>query len=398
MSETKRETISREYKSFHLNDKLNNSLLLLCKNKNWHHPQMYDIYNSAFMDYLNKYVEKYGSIFFNSAIDYGTLNIGVDDDGNESGFILTPFIQHNFNVIESHIKNIIMKKLEQHFDDRIILESMKYKIMDSVKISVKKLDKNYECGMKQILQDFKIKNAHYNKIMKRYNKKRKQRSEKLFLYERAINVILNIHSIRMELIEYIKKSKKYDETNMAPMFDMLNSEKKIEFEYGQIFDEKAFENKIPYWITKFRDEKKLEILKHKINKPDIKKPNSPYWIMLRNLDPIRNNMKNQGIEFGVLEITFPGRKTLNKYFMLRQIQHWCFIILIVIELAKCSVFESIIILIAISCSNIFYLKLLFTVSMPLFSFIDNKGRNRIMFRKLINGEPCSVDVVETIHR
>jgi len=253
------------------------------------------IYN-LLSKYISKILPRYISCFGNAQIN-GIINIGVNDSGEITGI---PTINKiDLDKIKYNIINII----RDNINSQIKPEEL------SRKISVEMLPLQFDISI--LNNDAGDKFKHFSSKILEYNEKNDEyiTEHQSWLikhrrYAQKLINIINIPTIRKELIIYIKNSINPSDI----IIQLLEIDEYINIDHDNIFKDRANKDKVFYWLNLFRENKlkELQEVKEQINKtkPILDKIQTPMQILC-DLSGLRYIFikNNQNIKYYYIKIS-----------------------------------------------------------------------------------------------
>ena len=262
------------------------------------------IYNSV-ANYTYKVILKYLSCFGNAKIN-GKIYIGVSDDGIITGI---PTISYQ-NLIK------IKTKLETQLQNDVKSNTSSKNLLEKIKIKIVKLKKDLSILFNEseiLLKKYSEIQLKYNEDLQNYNQQNKQWQDLHEKYAQKLNKLVNIPSIRKELIQFIE----INENCSIKVISLLKSQILIYINLDQIELDKKNKDTIFYWIAKFRDSK-LNKLNKERKKINLLKPHFPTKTMgpsliLSNIPSLAYLFikNNETIEYYYLEIDILGKELID---------------------------------------------------------------------------------------
>ena len=228
---------------------------------------IYDLLSS----YITKILPKYISCFGNAQIN-GVIYIGVNDFAEITGIPTLNKIDTDkikYNVIDIIRNNINSELTPEELATKISVEFIP--LQCNIDILHNDTEKKLKYFSRKILQ--------YNDQMDKYNTKTQLWLIKYRRYSQKLIKIINIPSIKKELISYIKNS-----TNPSSIIiQLLEEDEYINIDLENIQNDRLNKDTVFYWLTLFRDKKlkKLQKVKKQINKtkPILSKIQCPTQIL-----------------------------------------------------------------------------------------------------------------------
>jgi hypothetical protein len=283
--------------------------------------------------YINLYVPKYMVTFGNTPqIKNGLLYIGIADSGEITGVPLSQeLLADNSKIISTWIIKKANETLCDHFANlcNIIVDNtdaknykskhsetvIKY-LLDRIEIKIIRLSSDFDLiddNIDEIVNELKKEKKKYDCIDNKYIYEKKKWNVQIVKYKSALNKIINQKNIRDELINYINNDNKTTtlDSIRTSMLARLSDKKKILFVKGQVVREKYIPNKIAYWITNFRDYKINGLIKIKPKYHNLTRPQPIYIEIIKKYRPLLKKMIKNGIKFGVIKISFPGKEIID---------------------------------------------------------------------------------------
>lgn len=302
------ETIRNEYKNFRM---CKEDIFALCRSgilkmiiegKKWSFLDFY--FGKCLKKYIKRYVPKYAISFANADIETGNLYFGVSDSGIIEGMCFTrDMCKNNFHFIKKYISSALRRSLGVRAYRKIVKRmKINIHIFDNHKspvILTEYFNSSAEIKMKYEF-NYEIYVSAHKKWMRQIDR-----------YKSSINAMCNDPELRLEIIDYVKK---YDSVSMSireVMIKRLRDPEPIIFERNDIPKRKNDITDIAFWVTSFRDRVSNTLTSCRPIYTRVKKPECPYYVMTRDMNPMISMMSNDGIKCGIIHIEFPGRRIIK---------------------------------------------------------------------------------------
>ena len=313
---------------------------------------LFDLFEKNLHIYLQNYLPRYMVMFGNTeGIDYGTLYMGVSDDGEITGI---PFEKSSMGYpkIYGWLETILPKHLRmgthQMIEGDIYQTYMSY---CQIKIHPLQIDpqmlRESNDDLQQKIQKIEETRMEFEKQRMDYQRKKRQWVEHVEQYKRKISILLNDSHIKNEIIDWLENlqkdsqlvhfsSKNYQEIFyqhyqmcendprsgrilLKPPVDVIQYLKShIHFSLTSeyIIEEKCNVNNFVYWVLAFRDNKIGQIMKNRPIQSPFIKSTLHYSGFINQLSPMRFNwsIHNRNLKYYMIEIQIPGRQLLKEIF------------------------------------------------------------------------------------
>ena len=314
-----KETIEKEYKEFTFNlSGMHIDMQLAekyCYNNSFKFNK--DVIKNL-KKYLEVYLPKYASSFWNTKIKSGIFYIGVNDYGIIKGIPYNGKI--SIKELKKNIYNIINKNVLCLNDNNFIFN-------DYIRIKFIKVNKPNKPKTKinKKFLEYLIEKEKYIKEYNDFLKKLKEwRCKLLSISQKKLVDLVNTNNTRQKIIRYI-----YNHDKKSKIIDLLKSDFKLEYKnHEEISVLKNDINNIYYWITQWKDNTREKIRRQKpIFYNNFNQHNLPINIITSVSDMIPYwyyNNKNMNIylikiEFKLIEKNYNfGYFDINNRFLLTQ--------------------------------------------------------------------------------
>lgn len=246
--------------------------------------------------YISKILPRYISCFGNAQIN-GIINIGVNDYGEITGIPTIDKI--NIDKIKYNIIDIITNNINSQIRPEELAKKISVDILP-LQFDISIL--NNDAGDK--FKHFSSKILAYNEKKDKYITKHQSWLIKHRRYAQKLNNMINIPTIRKELILYIQNS--INPSNIV--IELLEKDEYIHIDHDNIFKDRDNKDKVFYWLNLFRENKLKELQDEnkKINetKPVLDKIQTPMQILC-DLSGLRYIFikKNPNIKYYYIKIS-----------------------------------------------------------------------------------------------
>lgn len=329
------ETISRELKEFWIYPSMNSPL------KESQIRDMFEeddfspllpLIRERLKEMIHQYVPRYMCTFFNSKMKEGELIFGLSDGGEVTGVLI------DSNTEYEDVRNMVWANVEKcvkgSFGQNIYKSHRPYlnyyleeieKVLEVriTELSTKEDDVLIDDWHQRYIDQQRQKMHRYRREMDEYLRQKRKFLSKFEKYRRGIVTTINDPNIHDDLIDFVQTihisnlpltggELSLDSPVRENIVEEIRGigETPIEYEDGQIYDEKSDPNNLVFWITRFRDHHCKRIMKLKPSMPLLSRPCKLYKGLLQK-NPVtriaRGINDDPRFKMILIQIIFPGK-------------------------------------------------------------------------------------------
>lgn len=298
------ETLTREYKSFNLAKHIRSTGLSPQDAKQIvslspDSTLLHDFVRDSIHIYIKEYIPRYASVFGNTELDTNAeLYLGIEDSGSVRGIPIIDSLS-----TPQQVRTIIDKYLPDNIKKLVKVEL----------IPVYTETDDYIDSRKKI-QNIVTKYNNYYLLKKQTKDQQKKWVKSVEDNRKPINVMVNDINIRIRLIKYIRESPNGTKQIKKNIIKQLESFKVFHYKEGEISKTKHDINTVAHWITQYRDDMSIELLRNRPVMYSFKDLMDPYIkIVIEKFDLLIPTMIRNNWNFYVVKITFPTKNFIPNY-------------------------------------------------------------------------------------
>lgn len=340
------ETITREYKAMYLDKRVALEVTdqrrilqsVLNSGRGWD-SHILTLFTQRLQSYLEVYVPKY-AVSFGNTIDRkknAYMYFGVSDNGEVFGVpISNQLKESNYLQLKKRIMKIVEDSVSMILGD--YTSSHKSHFLKKIKIDIIELPNDLlylaTDSHEAYVAEYELSMVEYDDGVKLREKIMKEWIVSIERYKQAINKMLRLKCIRLEIIDFINDFTLDDpiivesikDTNFTSLSEDEVKSLKVEMvrrmsdddvtlENVSVTEEKNDARKLAFWVATFRDYKSSIILANRPffgnKKKVLSKPMCPYFRMLRDMRPLISPMISSGVQFCLIRFKFPTKTGLG---------------------------------------------------------------------------------------